>query len=191
VLAWAASALQYTTPQAAYLVGAVAVGSAAGAILASVRVQLDQAARVIPIGIIMGLWLAAMVLVRHPAVAVFSLLMLGMLGGYVVVPMNALLQHRGHNLMGAGNSIAVQNLNEQLAILGLGMLYTFATKQGLSAFGSVIVFGCMVAASMFGVGLWYLYNLRRYKPQVEHLLQIARKDCNHIACPPDVYKSNV
>jgi len=176
VLAWAATALHYTTPQAARLVGVVALGSAVGAVLASVRVRLDGAARVIPLGIVMGLLLASMVLIRHLELAICALIVLGALGGYIVVPMNALLQHRGYNLMGAGNSIAVQNFNEQVAILGLGALYSFATHQGLPSFGAVILFGGIVAAVMAAIGLWYQHNLRRHGWQVRQLLALARKD---------------
>ena len=61
-------------------------------------------------------------------VAVPFLILLGAIGGFLVVPMNALLQHRGHNLMGAGRSIAVQNFNEQACILGLGAFYAAMTK---------------------------------------------------------------
>ncbi|MDR2991414.1 MAG: lysophospholipid transporter LplT [Burkholderiaceae bacterium] len=174
VLAWAAAALHYATPQAARLMGVVALGSAAGAVLASLRVRLDGAARVIPIGIVMGLLLAAMVLVRHLGLALCALAALGALGGYIVVPMNALLQHRGHNLMGAGNSIAVQNFNEQVAILGLGALYSLAIRQGLHAFGAVLSFGGLVAITMAAIGLWYRHNLRRHGPEVQQLLALAR-----------------
>jgi MFS family permease len=174
VLAWAAAALHYATPQAARLMGVVALGSAAGAVLASLRVRLDSAARVIPIGIVMGLLLAAMVLVRHLGLALCALTALGALGGYIVVPMNALLQHRGHNLMGAGNSIAVQNFNEQVAILGLGAFYSLATRQGLPALGAVLSFGGLVAVAMAAIGLWHRHNLRHHGPEVQQLLALAR-----------------
>jgi len=176
VLAWASAALGYATPQAARLVGVVALGSAAGAVLASMRVRLDSATRVIPLGVVMGLLLAAMVLVHNVGVAIGALILLGALGGYIVVPMNALLQHRGHNLMGAGNSIAVQNFNEQVAILALGALYSLATRQGLSAFGAVMLFGGMVAAMMAAIGLWYRHNLRHHPAEVQQLLALARQD---------------
>ena len=75
-------------------------------------------------------------------------MLLGGLGGFLVVPMNALLQHRGHNLMGAGRSIAVQNFNEQACILGLGALYSFSTAAGVSAFVAITLFGLVVAGFM-------------------------------------------
>jgi hypothetical protein len=76
------------------------------------------------------------------------LVVMGAICGFLVVPMNALLQHRGHNLMGAGRSIAVQNFNEQACILGLGAFYVGMTKFGLSAFGAITVFGLLVAGTM-------------------------------------------
>ena len=78
------------------------------------------------------------------------LIVLGALGGYLVVPMNALLQHRGHNLMGSGRSIAVQNFNEQAAILGLGALYTGMTRLGVSVYGSITIFGLFTAVHPAG-----------------------------------------
>jgi hypothetical protein len=104
------------------------------------------------------------------------LILLGALGGFLVVPMNALLQHRGHNLMGAGRSIAVQNFNEQACILGLGAFYTGMTKFGLSAFGAITIFGVVVAGTMWLIGRWHASNVVKYRAEVEHLLVIARTD---------------
>jgi hypothetical protein len=83
------------------------------------------------------------------------LILLGGLGGYLVVPMNALLQHRGHNLMGAGRSIAVQNFNEQACILGLGAFYSLSLKLGLSVFGAITAFGLVVAGTMWLIRRWH------------------------------------
>ncbi len=176
VLAWAGAALAYGTTQAASLVGVVALGTAAGAVLASVRVRLDKAPGVIPLGIVMGLLVGAMVFVRHLWVAVPFLIALGALGGYIVVPMNALLQHRGHNLMGAGRSIAVQNFNEQACILGLGGLYSLAMGADMSVFLALGLFGGLVAAVMLGIWLWHARNLRCHGSEVQRLLQAARSD---------------
>ena len=176
VLAWAAAALHYSTTQAASLVGVVALGTAVGAVVASMRVRLDRATQVMPLGILMGALLVAMVYVDHLWVAVPFLVFMGALGGYIVVPMNALLQHRGHNLMGAGRSIAVQNFNEQACILALGALYSGATAGGLSAFGAIALLGSVVMAFMLIIQLWHRHNLRHHTAQVEHLLEVARKD---------------
>lgn len=176
VLAWAAAALHYSTAQAASLVGVVAIGTAAGAIYASMRVRLDRATGVMPLGMLMGALVICMVFIDSLWVAVPFLIGMGALGGYIVVPMNALLQHRGHNLMGAGRSIAVQNFNEQACILGLGLLYSAATGMGLSAFGAIALFGAVVVASMALVQLWHGYNLRHHTAEVHSLLQIARKE---------------
>ena len=176
VLAWAAVALGYDTTNAAALTGVVAIGTAAGAVLASVRMRLDNATRVIPLGIAMGLLLLLMVFIKSIWLAVPFLILLGGLGGFLVVPMNALLQHRGHNLMGAGRSIAVQNFNEQAAILGMGALYSLSLKFGLSVFGAIIVFGIVVAGVMWLIRFWHLYNCRYHRSEVTHLLRIARRD---------------
>lgn len=176
VLAWAAAALHYSTTQASSLVGVVAVGTAVGAVVASMRMRLDQATNVIPLGIAMGVLVIAMNFISNVWVAAPFLIALGAIGGYLVVPMNALLQHRGHNLMGAGRSIAVQNFNEQACILGLGAFYTGMTKLGLSAFGAITIFGLAVAAVMWLIRRWHEGNLTKHPEEVAHLLALARSD---------------
>ena len=179
VLAWAAVALGYGTTQASGLVGVVALGTAIGAVAASARVRLDRALSVLPLGVLMGALVAAMVLVRHLGAAVPFLVALGALGGYIVVPMNALLQHRGHNLMGAGRSIAVQNFNEQAAILGLGAFYSAATGAGLPAFGAIALFGAVVVVVMLGIRHWHRHNQRHHAAELDRLLTLARSDRVH------------
>jgi MFS family permease len=176
VLAWAAVALGYGTTQASSLVGVVAIGTAAGAVLASMSMRLDRATSVIPLGVAMGLLVIAMNFITNVWLAAPFLILLGGIGGYLVVPMNALLQHRGHNLMGAGRSIAVQNFNEQACILGLGAFYTGMTRLGLSAFGAITIFGITVAGTMWLIGRWHRRNCIEHKDELERLLSIARSD---------------
>jgi MFS transporter, LPLT family, lysophospholipid transporter len=170
VLAWSSVALGYSISQASALVGVVAIGTAAGAVLASIKVNLTQATRVIPLGIAMGVLVIFMNTITHVEVARPFLILLGGLGGFLVVPMNALLQHRGHELMGAGRSIAVQNFNEQLCILGLGLAYSQATEWGLSAFGAIAAFGVLVAGTMWLIWKWYQRNLKEDGDVIEALL---------------------
>ncbi|WP_110400476.1 lysophospholipid transporter LplT [Sphaerotilus hippei] len=176
VLAWAAAALGYGTTQASSLVGVVAVGTAVGAVVASVAMKLDRATSVIPLGIMMGLLVIVMNVISNVWVAAPFLILLGGVGGYLVVPMNALLQHRGHNLMGAGRSIAVQNFNEQACILALGALYSGLTKVGLSAFGAITIFGLLVAGTMWLIRRWHQNNTVVHKAEVDRLLQLARDE---------------
>ncbi len=176
VLAWAGAALGYSTTQASSLVGVVAVGTAVGAIVASMFMKLDRATSVIPLGIGMGLLVILMNFINNVWMAAPFLIILGAIGGYLVVPMNALLQHRGHNLMGAGRSIAVQNFNEQACILGLGAFYTAMTKFGLSAFGAITIFGIVVAGTMELIRRWHQRNTVLHRDEVERLLAIARSD---------------
>lgn len=176
VLAWAAAALAYDTTKAAALVGVVAIGMALGAVVASLRMRLDHAPRVIPMGIVLGLLVISMNFITNVWVAAPFLIVLGAIGGFLVVPMNALLQHRGHNLMGAGRSIAVQNFNEQACILALGAFYTGMTRFGLSAFAAITVFGLVVASVMWLIGHWHKRNCVNHREEVEHLLALARSD---------------
>ena len=176
VLAWSAVALGYNTTQASSLVGVVAIGTAAGAVLASMRMRLEHAVRVLPLGIAMGLVVMLMNAIHSIWLAVPFLIVLGGLGGFLVVPMNALLQHRGHNLMGAGRSIAVQNFNEQAAILGMGVLYSLFTKMGLSAYGAITAFGLLVALVMLAILRWHVHNVRHHPKEMVHLRRMARRD---------------
>jgi MFS transporter, LPLT family, lysophospholipid transporter len=179
ILAWSAAALGYSTTQASSLTGVVAVGTALGAVLASVRMKLDKATTVMPLGVLMGLLVIAMNFIDNVWVAAPFLILLGALGGYLVVPMNALLQHRGHNLMGAGRSIAVQNFNQQACILGLGAFYSLSAGLGMSAFGAITAFGIVVAGVMYAIQRWHAHNMVAHKDEVEHLLELARHDNAH------------
>ncbi|EGJ12416.1 lysophospholipid transporter LplT [Rubrivivax benzoatilyticus JA2 = ATCC BAA-35] len=176
VFPWAAAALGYSTTQASSLAGVVSIGVAAGAVVASMRMRLDRATAVIPLGVLMGVLLMGLNLIRDLYVAIPFLLLLGAAGGYLVVPMNALLQHRGHNLMGAGRSIAVQNFNEQACILALGAFYAGMTRFELSAFAAITVFGLVVAGIMETIRRWHRRNLLQHRDEVERLLVIARTD---------------
>jgi MFS family permease len=176
VLGWAVLALGYSTTEATRLVGVVAIGTAVGAVVASMFMRLERATSVIPLGIAMGVLVITMNFISNVWVAAPFLIMLGGLGGYLVVPMNALLQHRGHNLMGAGRSIAVQNFNENASILGLGAFYTGMTKLGLSAFGAIAIFGFVVAGTMWLIRRWHKRNCIVHREEVDRLLAIARSD---------------
>jgi MFS transporter, LPLT family, lysophospholipid transporter len=179
VLAWAAAALHYDTTQASSLVGVVAIGTAVGAVIASLRMRLDQATSLITLGITMGLLVTVLNFISNVWIAVPFLIVLGGLGGFLVVPMNALLQHRGHNLMGAGRSIAVQNFNEQACILGLGALYSFSTSQGASAYIAITGFGLLVAGFMWLIKRWHASNCRNFPDEIARLNAIARNDNTH------------
>ena len=179
VLAWAAAALGYSVTQASALVGVVAVGTAIGAVVASMRMRLEHATLVLPLGVAMGLLVILLNFISNVWVAAPFLILLGALGGFLVVPMNALLQHRGHNLMGAGRSIAVQNFNEQACILGLGGLYSLSTGMGVSAFFAISAFGLLVAGFMELIRRWHRHNCRVHATELERLLDIARNDDLH------------
>jgi MFS family permease len=170
VLAWGAAALSYSTSQASSLVGVVAVGTAMGAVLAAVKMKLNQATRVIPLGIAMGLMVVGMNMIRDVWIVAPFLVLLGGLGGFMVVPMNALLQHRGAVLMGGGRSIAVQNFNEQACILALGGGYALLTGLGLNAFEALSGFGTLVALMMWWIKRWHESNLARFPEEVAQLL---------------------
>ncbi len=181
VLTWAAVALGYSVTQASALQGVVAIGLAGGAVLASMRMRLVDGPRVIPMGIAMGAVIILLIFIDNVWVATPFFILLGALGGFMVVPMNALLQHRGHNLMGAGRSIAVQNFNENLSILLLGVAYSFSVSPsvGLSPFGAIAAFGLTVAGVMWLIHRWHKSNCIHHRAEVQHLMDIARNDNLH------------
>ncbi|HEY5931162.1 MAG TPA: lysophospholipid transporter LplT [Burkholderiales bacterium] len=149
VLTWAALSLKFNLEKATQLTAVVALGIAVGSVLAARYVTLKRAVRVLPVGIAMGLVVMSMVFVKDWRIAIGLLVLIGAMGGYFVVPMNALLQHRGHLLMGAGHSIAVQNFNENLSILVLLGVYAMMIKAQLAINTIIIVFGLFVAGTMF------------------------------------------
>jgi len=176
VIDWSSAALGYNLSNAAILQGVCAFGIAVGAILASVRVRLDHAVRVIPLGIAMGLIVILMNVVRDVWFAIPLIVLIGGLAGFFVVPMNALLQHRGHHLVGAGRSIAVQNFNENASILVMIALYSLLLAAGLSIYTVIVLFGLFVAGTMAMVQYWYRYNRRMHTQQVDKLLAFARAE---------------
>ena len=148
VLEWARAALGLNLSEASMLQGIVAVGVAAGAVMAAKWITLRKSLRVIPLGVAMGLMSVSMIFVRDFTIAVPLLVGIGILSGFFVVPMNALLQHRGHILMGAGHSIAVQNFNENLSILIMTGIYALLVKLQLSIYIVILLFGLFVAGTM-------------------------------------------
>jgi MFS family permease len=176
VIEWARAALDFNLSRASMLQGVVALGIALGAMYASVRVSLDRAVNVIPLGIGMGLIVICMIFVHEWRLSIPLMIAIGALAGYFVVPMNALLQHRGHNLMGAGRSIAVQNFNENASILVMIAVYSALLAAGFNIYTVVLIFGLFVAGTMTFVLLWYRRNLRVHKEEIEALLEIARSE---------------
>jgi MFS transporter, LPLT family, lysophospholipid transporter len=159
VLKWAEVALGYSLSQATYLQGVCAVGIAIGSVLAAKMVPLNRAVDVIPMGILMGLIVMLMIVVSTIYLAVPLIILIGALAGFFVVPMNALLQHRGHILMGAGHSIAVQNFNENISILIMISLYALLISLDLSIYIVIVLFGGFISGSMWFVRKHHLYNL--------------------------------
>lgn len=149
VLEWAKAALGMNLSAATIMQVTVAAGVALGAVIAARYVTLRKSVKVIPLGIAMGVVVMGMTLVHHEGIALLMMIALGMLSGMFVVPMNALLQHRGHVLMGAGHSIAIQNFNENLSILAMTGIYAGLLWMGLSINAVIILFGSFVIAIMW------------------------------------------
>ena len=162
VIKWAEHNLGMNLSQASMLQGVVALGVATGSVLAARYISLRKAVRVIPLGIAMGLGVMTMVGVTEAWIAMVLMVIVGGLAGFFVVPMNALLQHRGHILMGAGHSIAVQNFNENLSILMMTGTYALLIMLGLSINIVIVLFGLFVAGTMWLVKCRHEQNQREF-----------------------------
>ncbi|WP_027213342.1 lysophospholipid transporter LplT [Burkholderia sp. WSM2232] len=181
VLKWAEVSLGMSLSEAAILQAVVAVGVAGGAILAASRVPLKKSLSVLPVGIMMGVAVMLMAFyTRHlfPAhwglyfgrmhmpgyllFAYFFLIVVGGLSGFFVVPMNALLQHRGHVLLSAGHSIAVQNFNENLSVLIMLCLYAVLVWLDVPVAAVIVLFGTFVCLMMWLVMRRHQANQRAF-----------------------------
>ncbi len=156
VLRWASLKLGMSEQDATKLIAILAVGIAVGSVGASLFVKLEDAVKVLPAGVLMGVLVIGMIFVDSREIAAVVLFCIGVLAGYFLVPLNSLLQHRGHQLLGAGHSIAVQNFNENIGILVLLGIYTRMVHQDLPINIIIIIFGTFVSISMA-----IIYNLYR------------------------------
>jgi LPLT family lysophospholipid transporter-like MFS transporter len=148
VLRWAHEALGLPLAQAAYLQGVTALGVIAGAVLATRWVALAQAEKLLPIGMVMGLLVPLLLCIDSPWTAAALLMLVGALAGFFVVPMNALLQHRGCSLLTAGRSIAVQGFNENAGMLVMLAVYAGALALDMSMHWLVLGFSILVTGGM-------------------------------------------
>lgn len=181
VLKWAEVSLNMSLSEGAILQAVVAVGVAGGAIAAAARIPLKKSLTVLPVGIIMGIavmlmafytrdllpshWAVHFGHLRLPAyliVAYIFLICVGALSGYFVVPMNALLQHRGHVLLSAGHSIAVQNFNENLSVLVMLCLYAVLVWLDVPVGVVIVLFGTFVCLTMWLVMRRHQANQRQF-----------------------------
>ncbi|MFZ9110338.1 MAG: lysophospholipid transporter LplT [Burkholderiaceae bacterium] len=165
VLRWAEFQLGMTLDEAAILQGVVAIGIAVGALAAAKMIRLEDSCRVLILGALMGLFVPGMIFVFNTYVAIALLAFIGMLAGFFVVPMNALLQHRGHVTLSAGRSIAVQNFNENLNVLFMLAIYAGLLHFNVPINTVIVIFGACVAVAMLLVIVWYRKNQKAYDLQ--------------------------
>jgi MFS family permease len=174
VIDWAATHLGYNLSRASYLQGVVAIGIALGAALAARFVPLRNAVKVLPLGVMMGIVVIMMIFVNKVETSIAMMTLIGAFAGFFVVPMNALLQHRGHVLMGAGHSIAVQNFNENVGVLVMVGFYVLLLNFGVSINAAIVLFGVFVAGAMLLVMLRHRRNLAT--GDLLHLVAVERAE---------------
>ncbi len=167
---WAQSRLDFSLSEASGLQGISAFGVVAGAAMAGRWIALEQAPKVLALGVVLGGLMVLMNAVHTPAHAMAVLVLAGMLAGLFVVPMNALLQHRGCTLVSAGRSIAVQNFNENLGVLAMLSLHTLASRQGLDATTLMTALGSLTAVAMAAIAWRHRSLQRRTGPPARSLL---------------------
>jgi MFS transporter, LPLT family, lysophospholipid transporter len=161
VLKWAEAHLGLPLDQGAVLQGVTAIGIAAGAVIAGRFVPLRRSLSVLPAGVIMGLVIMTMIGVHQIYLVYVLLILIGAMAGFFVVPMNALLQHRGHVLLSAGHSIAVQNFTENISILAMLAIYAAMIKADVHINTIIVMFGSFVSSALLLVILRHRYNQRR------------------------------
>ncbi len=169
VLKWAERSLRLPLEEGAMLSGVSAIGIALGAMIAAKIIPLKRATAVLPVGIAMGVALITLVSVRWMPAVYVLLIVIGAIGGFFVVPMNALLQHRGHVLMSAGHSIAVQNFNENVSILVMLALYALMIRLDFRIQSVVLIFGLFISGSMYFIMRWNAAN-HRADPHLDRLI---------------------
>ena len=159
IIAWAALNLKFGLDQATQLTAATAFGIAIGSVLAGKFVRLQRAVCVLPAGIILGFVPIALIWVESLIPALLLLVLAGALAGYFVVPMNALLQHRGHLLMGSGHSIAQQNFNENISILLLTGAYAMMVRADWHIHTIIWIFGLFISSVMTAIWLRHRHDV--------------------------------
>ncbi|MTV56181.1 lysophospholipid transporter LplT [Pseudoduganella buxea] len=162
VLEWAKQYLHMTYEKATTMVGLVGIGVTIGAVMSARMITLRKSLTVIPLGVAMGFLVMGMAFVHTTWVAYPMLILIGVLSGFFVVPMNALLQHRGHVLMSAGHSIAVQNFNENLSILTMLAVYSLMLRLQLPLSVIIVLFGLFLAGTMLFIQRLHAANQREH-----------------------------
>ena len=152
VLRWAVERLGLSLDEAAYLQAAVAVGLVVGAAVAGRHVPLVNAARMLWAGVALGALVPLSAIgARRWAAAVLLLALIGAVGGVLVVPLNAMLQHRGCVLLTPGRSIAVQGFNENASVLAMLAVYAGTVSLEVPIMPTMGGFGLGVAAAMLAL----------------------------------------
>lgn len=163
LLAWAAERLHLSLSQASMLQGVVGIGMVIGAILAGRFVSLAKTPHVVPYGVLLGYLLLCMNWIDSLSMAIVLVTIIGIAAGFFVVAMNALLQHRGLCLMGAGHSIAVQNFNEHISVLGMICLYSLLLKFNTSVTNVINIFAATLVVLFAAIAARYAYNKKNHR----------------------------
>jgi MFS family permease len=173
LLKWAEKSLKMPLDKGAVLVGISAIGIALGAVAAARFIPLKKSVRVLPCGIAMGCLTVLLIWIKWMPAVYLMLVAVGALAGFFVVPMNALLQHRGHVLLSAGHSIAVQNFNENVSILVMLAVYSLMIRFDLGINAIIFIFGAFVAGTMYMVMRWNAHN-HELDPHLDRLIGEAK-----------------
>ena len=158
LFAWVPVALAVQDNQTpANLMGVVSLGIVAGAVAAGLWISLATVNRALIGGVLLGPTILALTQVGSMGSAVLVMAGIGFFGGLFVVPLNALLQERGHQTVGAGKALAVQNFAENSAMLLFVGAYSATTSAGVGVIQSIGGFGLalfLVLSTLASMRLW-------------------------------------
>ena len=154
LIAWVPAVLKIPKSSVpGYLTGMVAAGIAVGAVLAGRFVKVQSAHRALPAGVLLGIGVCLLPLVKALPAAFLLMAFVGICSGFLVVPLDALLQKRGNERGGVGSAIAIQNLFENLCMLGFMSVYAGVTGAGVPVNLIALGFGLVIALSMAALTL--------------------------------------
>ncbi|TCV89569.1 lysophospholipid transporter LplT [Sulfurirhabdus autotrophica] len=156
---------------AANLSGVVAIGIALGAAAAAKFVNLETINRALPAGILIGLLIPVFAHTTNLPTAAMMLILIGACGGFYVVPLNALLQERGHETVGSGHAIAIQNVFENFMMIIMVGLYTLMVKAGMPVVASASLFGLLV---FLAIGMLAWLRMRKMKGVAVSIEDVTR-----------------
>lgn len=165
LVAWAPIVLlTQSTADIADLMLAFAIGLVIGALLVPHLAATEALRRTRRAAYTMGLCILILSFVDTVWPARAVLVAIGITGGLFIVPINATLQEIGHQTIGSGGAVALQNFFENAAMLVAASIYTLAAANGALPDKSIVTVGAIVLIATFFVSRRLPQRLVRRPP---------------------------